>query len=76
MTTTRMAWQVDRGATAGLLACRIGTGVPAALGLFAVTGILTALVASADITDRLREAASQLTVIAGPQVRAPCWESR
>ncbi|MFJ2608359.1 ATP-binding cassette domain-containing protein [Streptomyces sp. NPDC087425] len=61
----RMAWQVDRGATAGLLACQIGTGVLAALGLFAATGTLTALIASGDITDRLREAAPQLAVIAG-----------
>ncbi|MGX1759418.1 ATP-binding cassette domain-containing protein [Streptomyces lydicus] len=60
----RMAWQVDRGATAGLLACQIGTGVLAALGLFAVTGTLTALIASGDITERLREAAPQLAVIA------------
>ncbi|MEU0283450.1 ABC transporter ATP-binding protein [Streptomyces sp. NPDC006195] len=60
----RMAWQVDRGATAGLLACQIGTGVLAALGLFAVTGTLTALISSGDITERLREAAPQLAVIA------------
>nr|WP_241720794.1 ABC transporter ATP-binding protein [Streptomyces lydicus] len=60
----RMAWQVDRCATAGLLACQIGTGVLAALGLFAVTGTLTALISSGDITGRLREAAPQLAVIA------------
>ncbi|MFC9488396.1 ABC transporter, partial [Streptomyces hydrogenans] len=59
-----MAWQVDRGATAGLLACQIGSGVLAALGLFAVTGTLTALIASGDITERLREAAPQLIVVA------------
>ncbi|MFD8522365.1 ATP-binding cassette domain-containing protein [Streptomyces capillispiralis] len=60
----RMAWQVDRGATAGLLACQAGTGVLAALGLLAVTGTINALVASGDITERLREAAPQLLVIA------------
>ncbi|OEJ22309.1 hypothetical protein [Streptomyces subrutilus] len=38
----RMAWRVDRGATAGLLACQISTGVLAALGLFAVTRTATA----------------------------------
>ncbi|MFB7591957.1 ATP-binding cassette domain-containing protein [Streptomyces sp. NPDC056169] len=59
-----MAWQVDRGATAGLLACQIGSGVLAALGLFAVTGTLTALISSGDITERLREAAPQLAVVA------------
>jgi ATP-binding cassette subfamily B protein len=61
----RMAWQVDRVATAGLLACQIGTGVLAALGLFAVAGTLTALISSGDLTDRLREAAPQLAMIAG-----------
>ncbi|WP_411574893.1 ATP-binding cassette domain-containing protein [Streptomyces fradiae] len=59
-----MAWQVDRTATAGLLACQVGSGVLAALGLFAVTGTLSALIASGDITERLREAAPQLAVIA------------
>ncbi|MFG2639399.1 ATP-binding cassette domain-containing protein [Streptomyces sp. NPDC048370] len=61
----RMAWKVDRLATAGLLVCQIGTGVLAALGLLAVTGTITALISSGDITDRLREAAPQLAVIAG-----------
>ncbi|MGW2014229.1 ATP-binding cassette domain-containing protein [Streptomyces sp. NPDC001927] len=61
----RMAWTVDRVATAGLLVCQIGTGVLAALGLLAVTGTITALISSGDITDRLREAAPQLAIIAG-----------
>ncbi|MCT4351721.1 ABC transporter ATP-binding protein/permease [Streptomyces sp. Je 1-79] len=60
----RMAWRVDRVATAGLLACQVGTGVLAALGLLAVTGTITALIAPGDIADRLREAAPQLAVIA------------
>ncbi|KOV54626.1 ABC transporter [Streptomyces sp. AS58] len=60
----KMAWQVDRGATAGLLACQIGTGVLAALGLLAVTGSITALISSGDITERLWEAAPQLAVVA------------
>ncbi|MFF5932162.1 ATP-binding cassette domain-containing protein [Streptomyces sp. NPDC012508] len=59
-----MAWRVDRAATAGLLACQVGTGVLAALGLLAVTGTITALISSGDIADRLREAAPQLAVIA------------
>lgn len=59
-----MAWRVDRAATTGLLACQIGTGALAALGLFAVTGTITALIASGDITERLWEAAPQLAVIA------------
>ncbi|QIS76288.1 ABC transporter ATP-binding protein [Streptomyces sp. DSM 40868] len=60
----KMAWRVDRVATAGLLACQVATGVLAALGLLAVTGTLTALISSADISDRLWEAAPQLAVIA------------
>ncbi|MEU0743241.1 ABC transporter ATP-binding protein [Streptomyces sp. NPDC006134] len=60
----KMAWQVDRGATAGLLACQVGTGVLAALGLLAVTGTITALIASGDVTERLWQAAPQLAVIA------------
>ncbi|MFJ6986774.1 MULTISPECIES: ATP-binding cassette domain-containing protein [unclassified Streptomyces] len=60
----KIAWRVDRVATAGLLACQVGTGVLAALGLLAVTGTLTALISSGDISDRLREAAPQLAVIA------------
>lgn len=62
--SVRMAWRVDRGATIGLLVCQIGTGVLAALGLLAVTGTITALISAGDITERLRDAAPQLTVIA------------
>ncbi|WP_437009879.1 ATP-binding cassette domain-containing protein [Streptomyces sp. enrichment culture] len=61
----KMAWQVDRGATLGLLACQVATGVLAALGLLAVTGTITALVSSGDVGERLWEAAPQLAVIAG-----------
>ncbi|MEU6947850.1 ABC transporter ATP-binding protein [Streptomyces sp. NPDC046316] len=64
MRSLTMAWRVDRAATAGLLACQVGTGVLAALGLLAVTGTITALISSGDIADRLREAAPQLAVIA------------
>ncbi|WP_411083019.1 ATP-binding cassette domain-containing protein [Streptomyces sp. cmx-18-6] len=60
----RMAWRVDRAATAGLLVCQIGTGVLAALGLLAVTGSINALIGSGEITDRLWDAAPQLAVIA------------
>lgn len=60
----RMAWRVDRAATAGLLACQVGTGVLAALGLLAVTSTINALISSGDIADRLWEAAPQLAVIA------------
>ncbi|AGP59592.1 ATP-binding cassette domain-containing protein [Streptomyces rapamycinicus] len=60
----KMAWQVDRGATLGLLACQVGTGVLAAVGLLAVTGTITALISSGDITARLWEAAPRLAVIA------------
>ncbi|WP_247692976.1 NUDIX domain-containing protein [Streptomyces sp. RM99] len=62
--SVRMAWRVDRGATVGLLMCQIGTGVLAALGLLAVTGTITALVSSGEITERLWDAAPQLAVIA------------
>lgn len=60
----KMAWQVDRGATVGLLACQVGTGVLSALGLLAVTGTITALISAGDITQRLWQAAPQLAVIA------------
>lgn len=60
----KLAWRVDRAATAGLLVCQAGTGVLAALGLLAVTRSLTALISSGDITDRLWDAAPQLAVIA------------
>ncbi|MEV8414009.1 ABC transporter ATP-binding protein [Streptomyces niveus] len=60
----KMAWRVDRGATVGLLMCQVGTGVLAALGLLAVTGTITALISSGAITERLWDAAPQLTVIA------------
>ncbi|WP_413099755.1 ATP-binding cassette domain-containing protein [Streptomyces sp. Inha503] len=60
----KMAWRVDRGATLGLLACQVGTGVLAAVGLLAVTGTITALISSGDITERLWEAAPRLAVIA------------
>ncbi|MEU0457927.1 ABC transporter, partial [Streptomyces sp. NPDC006129] len=62
--SVQMAWRVDRGATIGLLVCQIGTGVLAALGLLAVTGTITALISSGDITERLWDAAPQLAVIA------------
>lgn len=60
----KMAWRVDRAATAGLLLCQVGTGVLAALGLLAVTSTISTLVSSGDITERLRDAAPQLAVIA------------
>ncbi len=62
--SVRMARRVDRGATIGLLVCRIGTGGLAALGLPAVTGTITALISSGDITERLWDAAPQPAVIA------------
>ncbi|WMD05641.1 ABC transporter ATP-binding protein [Streptomyces sp. FXY-T5] len=62
--SVQMAWHVDRGATIGLLVCQIATGVLAALGLLAVTGTITALISSGDITERLRDAAPQLAIIA------------
>ncbi|MEU3159056.1 hypothetical protein ABZ753_16460 [Streptomyces griseoincarnatus] len=81
--SVRMAWRVDRGATIGLLVCQIGTGVLVALGLLAVTGTITALIPSGDITERLWDAAPQLAVIAAaiglarckasPPMQQPCW---
>jgi ATP-binding cassette subfamily B protein len=62
--SVRMAWRVDRGATVGLLVCQVATGVLAALGLLAVSGTITALIAAGDITQRLWDAAPQLAVIA------------
>ncbi|MFJ8980146.1 ATP-binding cassette domain-containing protein [Streptomyces sp. NPDC102282] len=62
--SVQMAWRVDRAATIGLLVCQTGTGVLAALGLLAVTGTITALISSGNITERLWDAAPQLAVIA------------
>ncbi|GGQ14019.1 hypothetical protein GCM10010233_33730 [Streptomyces pseudogriseolus] len=73
--SVRMAWRVDRAATVGLLICQIGTGVLAALGLLAVTGTITALISSGDITERLRDAAPELAVRAPPRACARCWAS-
>ncbi|WP_202234665.1 ABC transporter ATP-binding protein [Actinacidiphila reveromycinica] len=60
----RMAWQVDRRAVAALLVCQVLSGVLEALGLLAVTGTITAVIASGHIAGRLREAAPSIALLA------------
>jgi ATP-binding cassette subfamily B protein len=59
-----MAWQVDRNAVIALLACQVVSGVLEALGLLAVTGTITAIIASGHITERLHQAAPSLILLA------------
>ncbi|MFG1805058.1 ABC transporter ATP-binding protein [Streptomyces sp. NPDC049040] len=59
-----MAWQVDRDAVIALLACQVVSGVLEALGLLAMTGTITAVIASGHITERLHQAAPSLLLLA------------
>ncbi|MFF6955646.1 ATP-binding cassette domain-containing protein [Streptomyces sp. NPDC008317] len=59
-----MAWHVDRKAVTALLACQVLSGVLEALGLLAVTGTITAVIASGHIDERLRQAAPSLALLA------------
>ncbi|UNT01357.1 ABC transporter ATP-binding protein/permease [Streptomyces tubbatahanensis] len=60
-----LAWQVDRWAAVGLLACQTASGVMQAMGLLAVSGTLTALLSSGDIYQRLLQAWPSLVMLAG-----------
>ncbi|MEU2723270.1 ABC transporter ATP-binding protein [Streptomyces smyrnaeus] len=60
-----LAWRVDRPATAGLLACQIVSGVMQAMGLLAISGTLTALLASGDVFHRLLQAWPSVALLAG-----------
>lgn len=59
-----MAWQVDRNSVIALLLCQVVSGVLEALGLLAVTGTITAIIASGHITERLHQAAPSLLLLA------------
>ncbi|WP_111601056.1 ABC transporter ATP-binding protein [Streptomyces sp. Amel2xB2] len=60
-----LAWRVDRPATAGLLACQTVAGITQAMGLLAISGTLTALLASGDVLDRLLHAWPSVALLAG-----------
>ncbi|MFG2989404.1 ABC transporter ATP-binding protein [Streptomyces sp. NPDC048257] len=59
-----IAWRVDRASVTGLLACQVVSGIAAALGLFATTSTITALISSGNITDRLWQAWPSVAVLA------------
>ncbi|MEV4976441.1 ABC transporter ATP-binding protein [Streptomyces scopuliridis] len=59
-----LAWRVDRKATIGLLLCQASAGVMQALGLIAVSGTLSALLASGDVYDRLLRAWPSVALLA------------
>jgi ATP-binding cassette subfamily B protein len=59
-----MAWHVDRNAVVALLSCQVLSGVLEALGLLAMTGTITAIIASGHITARLHQAAPSLILLA------------
>lgn len=60
-----LAWRVDRRATIGLLLCQAAGGVMQALGLVAINGTLTALLADGDVYHRLLEAWPSVALLAG-----------
>ncbi|WUH92652.1 ABC transporter ATP-binding protein/permease [Streptomyces sp. NBC_00433] len=60
----QMAWHVDRNAVIALLICQVLSGVLEALGLLALTGTITAVIASGHIVERLRQAAPSLVLLA------------
>ncbi|MFB6980292.1 ABC transporter ATP-binding protein [Streptomyces scopuliridis] len=59
-----LAWRVDRKATIGLLLCQAAAGVMQALGLIAVSGTLSALLAGGDVYDRLLRAWPSVALLA------------
>lgn len=61
----QLAWRVDRAATVGLLACQSVSGVLQAMGLLAIGGTLTALLAHGDVLHRLMQAWPSLVLLAG-----------
>ncbi|WP_030021730.1 ABC transporter ATP-binding protein [Streptomyces monomycini] len=60
-----LAWRVDRRATVGLLLCQTAAGVMQAVGLVAISGTLSALLASGDVYDRLLHAWPSVALLAG-----------
>ncbi|WP_228973263.1 ABC transporter ATP-binding protein [Streptomyces sp. DH12] len=60
-----LAWRVDRRATTGLLLCQAAAGVMQAVGLIAISGTLTALLADGDVYHRLLEAWPSVALLAG-----------
>ncbi|WP_433216705.1 ATP-binding cassette domain-containing protein [Microtetraspora malaysiensis] len=60
-----LAWAVDRRSSIALLACQVASGLLEALGLFATTAALGALIQSAQDPARLRTALPSVAVLAG-----------
>ncbi|MFD7667424.1 ABC transporter ATP-binding protein [Streptomyces sp. NPDC059788] len=60
-----LAWRVDRRATVGLLLCQVAAGVMQALGLVAISGTLSALLADGAVYDRLLHAWPSVALLAG-----------
>ncbi|MER6218195.1 ABC transporter ATP-binding protein [Streptomyces sp. NPDC001674] len=59
-----VAWKVDRRSVIALMTCQAVSGVAAALGLFATTSTITALIGDGDITARLWQAWPSVAVLA------------
>ncbi|NUW36891.1 ABC transporter ATP-binding protein [Nonomuraea sp. SMC257] len=60
-----LAWAVERGSTIALLTCQVVSGLLEALGLFATTSALSALIQSARDPAHLRAAIPSIAVLAG-----------
>ncbi|GAA2132894.1 ABC transporter ATP-binding protein [Kitasatospora kazusensis] len=60
-----LAWRVDRGSTALLLACQAVSGVLGALALYATTGTIAALITAGPVVGRLHQAAPSLLLLTG-----------
>ncbi|MFH8982856.1 ABC transporter ATP-binding protein [Streptomyces varsoviensis] len=60
-----LAWRVDPRATVGLLVCQTLSGVLQAVGLVAISGTLSALLADGEVYDRLLEAWPSVALLAG-----------
>ncbi|HEV7628992.1 MAG TPA: ABC transporter ATP-binding protein, partial [Streptomyces sp.] len=60
----RLAWQSDRRAARIVAAAELGQGIARAFSLVAINHVLTALLATAPVTDKLREALPALIAVA------------
>ncbi|MEU8178611.1 hypothetical protein AB0C14_37580 [Microbispora hainanensis] len=60
-----LAWAVDRRSTIALLACQVVSGLLEALGLFATTTALSALIQSAQDPAQLRAAVPSVAILGG-----------
>jgi ATP-binding cassette, subfamily B, bacterial len=60
----RLAWQADRRAARIVAGAELGQGIARAVSLVAINHVLSALLATAPVTDRLRTAVPALIVVA------------